>query len=133
MSLPNFPFLDFLAVLLQKSVSVAGRLLSRCVFIFRVSASYDRIIRTRPLQINSLFFLWGGVGDERVLLTISLLYKTEFSMTVTLVPSLILISISEIVVLLLFKVDAKYRNALTALMCPVPVIISVHQNAKISK
>jgi hypothetical protein len=39
----------------------------------------------------------------RILLTISLLYKAEFNMTATLVSSLILVSISEIVVLLLFK------------------------------
>jgi len=50
-------------------------------------------------------------------------------MTITLVPSLILVSISQIVVLLLFKVDPKYMNVLTALMCPAPVIISAHQNA----
>ena len=46
----HFPFLDFLVGLLQKSVSVAGRVLFRCVFIAHVSASYDRIIRTRPLK-----------------------------------------------------------------------------------
>lgn len=62
-------------------------------------------------------------------MTISPLYKTEFNMTVTLVPSLILVSISEIVGLLLFQVDPKYMNALTALIGPVPVIISAHQNA----
>jgi hypothetical protein len=50
-------------------------------------------------------------------------------MTVTIVPAPIPVSISEIFVLMLFKVDPKYINVLTALMCPVSVIISAHQNA----
>jgi hypothetical protein len=53
----TFSFLDFLADLLQKSISVASNLFACCVFSVHVSAPYSRILWTRLLLLW-FFFLY---------------------------------------------------------------------------
>jgi hypothetical protein len=80
----TFSFLDFQADLLQKSISVASNLFACCVF----SVPYSKILWTKAWYINCL-----------VLWRIVLLHKTEFNMLcLTLLPSLILFSISKVFV-----------------------------------
>jgi hypothetical protein len=43
----TFPFLDFLADLLQKSISVASNLFACCVFSVHVSIPYSKILWTK--------------------------------------------------------------------------------------
>jgi hypothetical protein len=64
----NFPFLDFLADLPQKSISVASNLFACCVFSVHVSAAYSKILWTKAWYISFL-----------VLWMIVLLHKTEFN------------------------------------------------------
>jgi hypothetical protein len=43
----TFSFLDFLADLLQKSISVTSNLFAYCVFSVQVSAPYSKILWTK--------------------------------------------------------------------------------------
>jgi hypothetical protein len=51
-----------------------------------------------------------------------LLHKTEFNMPITLLPSLILLSISKMVASVASRMDPRYLNLLTAVICPVSVL-----------
>jgi hypothetical protein len=53
----TFYFLDFLAHLLQKSISVASNLFACCVFCVHVSAPYSKILWTKACYISFLV-LW---------------------------------------------------------------------------
>jgi hypothetical protein len=47
----TFSFLDFLADLLQKSISVASNVFACCVFSVHVSAPYSKILWTKAWYI----------------------------------------------------------------------------------
>jgi hypothetical protein len=51
----TFSFLDFLADLLQKSISVASNLFSCCVFSVHVSAPYSKILWTKAWYVSLLW------------------------------------------------------------------------------
>jgi hypothetical protein len=52
----TFSFLDLLADLLQRSISVASNLFACCVFSVHVSAPYSKILLTKTWYIS--FFFW---------------------------------------------------------------------------
>jgi hypothetical protein len=51
----TFSFLDFLADLLQKSISVASNLFPCCVFSVHVSAPYSKILWTKAWYVSFWF------------------------------------------------------------------------------
>jgi hypothetical protein len=63
----TFSFLDFLADLLQKSISVASNLFAYCVFSVHVSAPYSKILWNKAWYIS--FFFWFCEGLNPYLLT----------------------------------------------------------------
>jgi hypothetical protein len=53
----TFSFLDFLADLLQKSISVASNLYACCVFSVHVSVPYSKILWTKVRNNVMLYLL----------------------------------------------------------------------------
>jgi hypothetical protein len=53
----TFSFLDFLADLLQKSISVVSNLFVSCVFSVKVYAPYSRILWTKAWYISFFGFV----------------------------------------------------------------------------
>jgi hypothetical protein len=108
----TFSFFDFPADLLQKSISVASNLFACCVFSAHVSAPH-RLVQYFGLKPGTYVF-WFREGYF-------FLHKTEFNMPTTLFPTLVLFSISKAVAPVASRMDPRYLNLLTALICPVSV------------